>query len=808
LTIGARMDTLLQDVRFACRSLLRHPAFAATAIVTLALGIGATTAIFSVVNSVLLRPLPFPEPDRLVVAGNQWTKTGVFATTISAPDFHDWQAQSRSFEAFAYFRGGAAPVRTADSSDYAGVFAVSADFFAALGARPSIGRLPSAEERQPGGPLTAVITDAFWKRAFAGSPAAIGSTVKYGDRVFTVTGVLEAGSRFPATADVYVPAWIFPETTSRSAHNYLTLARLRDGVTVAQANADMAAIAQNLERLYPDTNQGKLAAVLPLQEVLVGQTRATLYMLLGAVGLVLLIACANVANLLLSRATSRAREMVVRAAVGANRLRLVRQLLTESAVLGVVAALCGAWLARLGMLALVAAAPQTLPRLDEIRVDLTALGFAVAVALAASVLFGLAPALQASRFQLADGLRQGGKGSAIGARGGWARSAFVVVEVALAVVLVAGAGLLARSLGQLAAVNMGFSPEQLLVLQTSVPVRGSADAPRAVAFYRELIPDVRALPGVTAAAAALAAPTVVKSNGGYRVDGDGTLSIRSAQAIFNVVTPGYFATLGVPLRAGRDLTTADTYPAQPVAVINEALARTSFSGQDPIGRRIQCGLDRPDFMTIVGVVGDVRTRGPARPAGPEIYMPFEQHPNFSTALSIVVRTRAADPQTLADTIRRRIVELNPDVPVKVSTMAQAIDLTTAGSRFQTFLLVVFAGVALALALAGVYGVMAYSVSQRVPELGVRIALGATPRDVSRLVLADAAKLALLGLAAGLGLALLSGRILQGALFGVTPRDPLILTLVSLTVMVATLGACYVPVRRAIRVDPMVALRAE
>jgi putative ABC transport system permease protein len=803
------MDRLLQDLRFAARSLIRHPGFALTGVVTLALGIGATTAIFSVVNAVLLRPLPFHRPDRLVTIDYVWNKTGLHSTTVSAPDFQDWEAQATSFSSMALFWGGQQSVTAADAADYAAVFMVSPGFFDALGARASLGRLPARGEQQPNGPLAVVITDAFFKKAFNGSPGAIGSTLKFSNRAFTIAGVIEAGVRFPANADVYVPSWLFPLTSARSALNYTTLARLRDGVTVGQANAEMAALAQNQARDYPDTNRNRIAAVTPLQETMVGQTRATLYTLLGAVGLVLLIACANVANLLLSRATSREREMVVRAAVGASRARLIRQLLTESAVLGVVSALCGAWLARLGMLGLIALAPRTLPRLDEIHVDAAALLFAIAIALAASLLFGLAPALQASDLQLVDGLRQGGKGTSIGGRGGLARSAFVVVEIALAVVLVTGAGLLGRSLAALAAVDMGFTPEQLLVLRTSVPVRDRADAPRAVAFYRDLLPQLRALPGITALAAVRSPPTIVNSNGAYRLEGDNDpFTVNSPQALFNVVTPGYFQTLGVPVRRGREVADGDTYDAPPVAVINEALARASFPGQDPIGRRIQCGLDRPDFMTIVGVVGDLRARGPARPPLPEIYMPFAQHPNYATAMTIVARTSARDPRALADTIRRKIGERNPDVPLGVSTMEETIALATSGSRFQTFLLVVFAGIALILALAGVYGVMAYTVSQRIPELGVRIALGASPHDIRGLVLGDGARLAAVGLAAGLALALLSGRILQGLLFGITPRDPVVLTLVTVAVAAATLAACYVPVRRAVGVDPMVALRAE
>ncbi|HVD91345.1 MAG TPA: ABC transporter permease, partial [Vicinamibacterales bacterium] len=645
-----------------------------------------------------------------------------------------------------------------------------------------------------------------------GEDRAIGSTVKFNDRTFTIAGVIEKGIRFPDRADIYVPAWVRPETTSRSAHNYRVVGRLADGVSLEQARAEMTAIATRLEAQYPESNAGKLTDVVTLQELLVGATRDTLYTLLGAVALVLLIACANVANLLLSRATSREREMVVRAAVGAGRARLVRQLLTESAVLGLASAVLGAWLARLGMLGLVALAPANLPRLDEIFVDAPALAFAAGVALVASFLFGLAPALQASRVQLVDGLRQGGKGSSIGARGGSARSAFVVAEIALAVVLVVGAGLLARSLAALSAVDMGFAPERLLVLRTTVPVRSAEEAPRATAFYRDLLTELRALPGVNGAAGVTSLPTSVASNGGYWLEGGPGFQqlgiARSPQAIFNVVTPDYFRTMSIPMKRGRDFADADRLDAPFVAIINETLARASFAGQDPTGRRIQCGLDTLSFMTIVGVVGDVRTWGPAQPPQAEIYMPFEQHAGPATALNLVARTDIADPLALTDTMRRKISARNPDVPVKATTMQSTLTTASATPRFRTFLLIVFAGVALALALAGVYGVMAYSVSQRVPELGVRIALGASPRDIRRLIFGHGAKLTVAGLAIGLGLALIAGRALQGLLFGVTARDPVIFTAVIVTIATATLAACYVPVRRAVRVDPMVALRAE
>ena len=804
------MDQLLQDLRYAFRSLWHQPSFAITAILTLALGIGATTAIFSVVDAVILQPLPYYEPDRIVGVMNYWTRTGARGANVSAPDFLDWKAQSRSFAALALYVGGEQSVTVNGGADYASVFNVTPGFFDALGARVALGRMLTTEEQNPGG-LSVLITDAFWRRQFTAHPAALGSTVKFRNRVFTIVGILEAGSRFPARADIYAAAGSLPPTLSRSGHNYRAIGRLKPGVSVQQAHAELTAIAQRLEQQFPSSNAGKSTVVLPLKDLIVGDMRQTLLILLGAVGLVLLIACANVANLLLARSTAREREMVVRAAVGAGRGRLVRQLLTESAVLGFAAGAVGIWLARLGVVALVTFAPADLPRVDEVHVDATALAFALVVALVASVLFGLAPALQVSGVELVGGLRQGGKGSSVGGRGGLARSAFVVAEIALAVVLVFAAGLLGRSLIQLASVEMGFNAEHLLVLRTAVPVRSSDEAPRATAFYRDLLADLRALPGITAIGAVTSLPTAVRSNGGYAIEGVSTLQqtgIRSPQALFTVVTPDYFRALRVPVKAGRDFNDSDRMDAPLVAIINESLARASFAGADPIGRRIQCGLDNLAFMTIVGVVADIRTAGPSSATQPEIYMPYEQHPGPATALNIVARTDAADPLSLSETLARKIRERNPDVPVRATTMEGTLEMASATPRFRTFLFVVFAAVALLLALAGVYGVMAYTVGQRVPELGVRIALGATSENIMRLIVGDGAKLAAAGLGIGLGLALLGGRALRSVLFGVTPHDPMILTLVVITVAIATLAACYIPGRRAVRVDPMLALRAE
>jgi predicted permease len=788
---------------------LRQPGFAATAILTLALGIGATTAIFSVVNAVVLRPLPFDDPDRIVVVTNTNLKTGARNTTVSGPDFRDWREQARSFDALSYYSSGETSVTANGASDYATTTRVTPGYFRIFGASARIGRLLSSEEEQPGGPLSAVITDKYWRRQFAQDPRAIGTTITFGNRVFTIVGVTE--TRYPAATDIYFAELVPPGPESRSAHNYRALGRLASAVPLTQAQVEMTGIASRLSQQYPLSNGDKGVVVVPLQEVVVGDTRQTLFVLLAAVAFVLLIACANVANLLLARAASRGRELVVRAAVGAGRLRLIRQMLTESLVLALFAGAGGVIIARWGVSALLAIAPPDLPRMGEVTVDLSALLFALGVSLAASVIFGLAPAWHVSRVDLADGLRQGGKGSALGVRGGWARKAFVVTEIALAVALVMGAGLLGRSLMALANVDMGFHSERLVVLRTVVPVAGREDFARAIATYRALLTELRAIPGVTSVGAVTSLPTAVRSNGGYWIQGGPgpeTLGMKSPQAVFNVVTPDYFRTLEVPIVRGRDFNDGDRIDAPFVALINEQLAKDAFPGVDPIGRTIRSGLDSLEPMTIVGIVKDVRTRGPARPVQAEIVMPFEQHQGPATSLNIVMRTAAADPLAIGATATKQIRSRNPEVPVKVETMEATMSGTTAAPRFRTVLLVVFAVVALLLAIAGVYGVMAYTVTQRVPEIGLRVALGASPSDVMQLVLREGAVLVVIGLVAGAALSFAGAQFISGLLFGVSARDPMVFASVSAIVTIAALAACLIPGRRALRVDPLIAIRGE
>jgi putative ABC transport system permease protein len=801
------MEHLLQDIRFAVRSLRRQPAFATLAVGTLALGIGANAAIFSVVNAVLLRPLSYSQPDRIVAVTTLWRKSGLRGT-VSGPDFHDWHDITSSFDAMAYYTGGETSVSVAGAAEYGTAIRVTPGFFRVFGVAAQIGRLLGPADETPGSPLAAVVSYDLWMRRLGAQPGALGRTVTFGERVFTIVGVMPDGFRFPGRAEIWFPAWVQPETASRSAHNYRVVARLKDGVTVAQAQAEMTALAARLETAYPASNDGKSAAVVPLQDQLVGDTSATLYLLAGAVALVLLVACANVANLLLARATARANELGVRAALGAGRARLVAQLVTESVMLALMSGI-------LGLAALLAIAPPGLPRLSEVSVDGRVLTFALAASVASSLLFGVLPALQASQVDLQTTLRQGGRGGALGGGGSRLRSVLVVAEIALAVALVVGASLLIRSFLALDRVDLGFGRERLLVLETSVPSRDVEGARRATAFYADVLPRLAALPGVSSVAGIRGLPTArarfgQDSNGGYWLEGGqdpGVVGIRLPQAVFTVVTPDYFKTMAIPLRLGRDFSVRDREDRPFVAIVNEALARQALGDVDPLGRRIACGLDSSEFMTIVGVSGNVRSYDPSQPPLPEIYMPFLQHPRTATALTVIART-AGEPLRMANAFQERIRTSNADVPVRASTMTQALSVSVATPRFRTLLVGAFAALALILAIAGVYGVMAYAVSRRTAEIGVRMAMGAAADDILALVMAQGLRLALAGITIGCALAYALAQLLRGMLFAVAPADPLVFVAVPIALLATAAAATAVPALRAARVDPIQALRAE
>ena len=793
------------DLKFAFRSLLKNPGFTALAVIVMALGIGANTAVFSVVNAVLLRPLAYKNPERIVTLSPLWKRTGKSGGTSSAPDYHDWHDQSTAFDAMAYYNYQPIAVMAGPAAEYAGVAAASSEFFKVFGAEPIAGRLFTAEEWKTG---SAVVISESYARSHFGENA-LGKTVRLEDKTLTVVGVMPEGFRFPGKTEVWMPTDAV-ENQHRSAHNYLVVGLLKPGSTIEQAQAQLTAIGDRLSELYPDSNKNKNVAVTGMRERLVRDVRSTLYLLLGAVAMVLLIACANVANLLLAKATGRTREIAIRAAVGASRSRIIRQLVTESAVLALLGGTAGLILAIWGAKALVAIAPSNVPRLGETGViDGWVLAFTLALSIAASLLFGLAPALAASRADLNDALKLSSSRSVMGGGAGKLRSALVVAEIALSVVLLIGAGLLMKSFVALNTVSLGFRPDHLLLMESEVPSSSLESARAATRFYKGLLGELAAVPGISAVGATRIPPGTVGSNGTYFID---RLPEHMAinldhEAVFSVVSPHTFATFGIPLLAGRDFNDTDVYDARFTVIINETMAKKAFPGQDPLGHILYCGFDSPNPMTIVGVVGDVRQYGPASPPGAEMFMPYEQHPRPAAYMTIVART-GGDPGALTEILRKKVRDRSPEVPVKFTTMEASLAQNVAGPRFRTLLFLTFAGLAVCLAMAGVYGVMAYVVGQRLNEIGLRMALGASQGDVLGLVLRQGLGLAGAGLILGLAGAVAATRLLTSFLFEVKPGDPLTYFGVAVLVGVVALTASYLPARRATQVDPLAALRQE
>ena len=808
------------DLKFAIRSMRHTPGFTFLAVLVMALGIGANTAVFSVVNTVLLKPLVYRDADRIVTLRNFWKKSGSIGSSLSAPDFHDFHDQSNVFDAMSYYDGSAlAPVLAGSTAEYARVAQIAPEFFAVFGVQPLLGREFETNEYAAGSSGVVEISAAYWQSHFGGNPSAIGKTVRVSQYDLTVVGVMPAGFEYPEKTAIWYPAnTIDPETTSRSAHNYRAIGRLKPGVTIEQAQTQMTGIATRLEQLYPPSNTGKGVVIDRMQDAMVHNVRFTLYVLLGAVGVVLLIACANVANLLLAKSTSRTREMAIRAAVGASRGRIVRQLIVESAVLALSAGTAGLVLAVWGAEAIKKLAPANIPRLAEIGIDGSVLGFTLSVSVISILIFGLAPALAASKIDLNESLKQGAAKAVIGGGAGRLRAGLVVAEIALSVVLLAGAGLLMRSFDALLNVNLGYRPERILVAETGVPARGGAFAKRpetqlrrAIPFDRDMIASIATLPGVSSAAGAWQIPGRPGSDGGYWIDHPPPVdpNVTAPQAVFSAIAPGFFETLGIPLKAGRDFNDRDSYDAPFTVIVNEALARKSFPGENPLGHVIFCGFDSwpPKGMTIVGIAGDEHQNGPERPAQPEILMPYTQHPRAANSFHLLART-SGDPSALMEAVRRKIHERDPEVPVTFTTMEASVAEGVAAPRFRMVLLELFAGLAVCLAMAGVYGVMSYMVGQRLSEIGLRMALGASTGDVLRMVLREGLMLSGIGLAIGLAAAVAASRLLGSLLFEVKPTDPLTYAAVAAILGVVALAACYIPAWRATRVDPLVALRQE
>jgi putative ABC transport system permease protein len=809
------MTTTGSDVRYALRMLWRTPGFTAVAVITLALGIGANTALFSIVHAALLKPLPYDAADRLVMLWSNPNPERGRGGAASPADFLDWRAQSTSFEGLsAIDRQQMTLTGVGEASRVPGA-AVSANFFELLRAQPAMGRTFSAEEERFEAPRVIVLGHGFWQERLGGDLKVLGRTLLLDSRPYTVIGVMPAEFEFPreilrARVNYWVPFQVDPATASRGAHYFAVFGRLKDGVLLPAAQAEMDTISLRLQQQYPDTNTNWMVNLFTLQDEVVGDSRTALLTLLGAVGFVLLIACANVANLLLARATGRAKELAVRAALGASRWRLLRQLLAESVVLSVLGAIVGVLLAAWGLELAASMMQAWVPRAWEITLSLPVLAFTAVVAIVTGIVFGLAPGLHVSRAALNDSLKRTGRGSVTPGHQRL-RTVFVVTEVALALVLLIGAGLLMRSFHELQNVGAGFEPERTMTAVLSLPESRYEGLAQQAAFTRPLLERVRQVPDVRRAALASFIPFDRKDTLlVFSVEGEPDpppAERRLAQ--YRVVSDGFFDTMGISVNRGRAFTATDVEGAPRVAVVSSALAAKFFPRKDPIGQRVttdDADDDPRAWFTIVGVVDDVRYRRLNEAPMPTLYYPVAQQ--TFPELTLVAKT-GGDPLAITTALRGIVRSLDPQIALAdVRTMDDVVSASLAGARFRTTLLGIFAVVALLLAAVGVYGVMSYSVEQRTQELGLRMALGATGADVLRLVAGQGIRLAVAGILVGLIAAFWMVRVLESLLFGISATDPV--TFGAIAVLLAAIAALasYIPARRATKADPMVVLRVE
>jgi len=801
------MDTLVQDVRFALRRLAHAPGFTAVVVVTLALGIGANSAIFSVVNSVLLTPLPYADPSRLVLV---WERKGPADHNVVNPgNYLDWKDRASVFSGFAAV-SWANLTFTGDQAELVDGRAVTPDFFGVLGVAPALGRTFTEEESRPHGPRVIVLSNALWRRRFGADPAVVGRAVPVAGGSATVVGVMPPSFRPLPWGDeeYWEPMRLAPDARSAHSGRYLmTIARLKKGVTLAQAQADLDGIARNLARAYPDFDTGWSTNVVPLTEQVVGKAQRVLWLLFGAVTLVLLIACANVANLALARALAREKDLVVRAALGASRWRLIRQGLVETGLLGLAGGGAGLLLASWGVGLLVAAAPDAVPRVADIRLDPRVVGFTMVVALGVGLLFGLPAAVGWRR----DGRSLHGAGARTthGASAARLRDALVIVQTSLAIVLLVGAGLLVRSLRELTEVEPGFDPTHVSTVALQLPVTTYPDSTRQVLFYDQLLQRLRSMPGIAAAGITSWLPMAPgnAATGLTVVGRPAPLPGQKPDASIREVDPGYFAAMDIPLRRGRLLALTDRAGAPPVAVISEAMARRLWPGEDPVGQHIKVDWTHPDAeVEVVGIVGDVLHDGLDAEAQPTLYYPFAQEPQGFAYLAL---RSAVDPAALTTMLRSAVSDIDREVPVRgLTPMTERISGTMSDRRYPMMLISLFALLALVIAAVGLYGLLAYAVGRRTQEFGVRMALGAAPGDVLRLVLRSGLGLTLAGIIVGWLGGWGAGRALGSLLYDVHPTDPVTFAAVGGLFLIVALAATLIPARRAARVDPMVALRSE
>ena len=806
------MESLLSDARYAVRNLLRRPGFTIIAVVTLALGIGANTAIFSAINALLLKPLPFPELDRVVAIWDKLPSRGVLHNETTVANYLDWQSQTQSFEQLALYRWWSANLTGIDPPERIQGFLVTANFLDTTGMKPIMGRTFLPEENHPGKDAVAVITHSLWQRRFGGDPNILNKTITINSITRTVVGVMPERFNFPKGAEVYAPLPMTPELMkSRGNHSYYVLGRLKPGFSIVTAQAELDNVTARLEQQFPETNTGWGATIFPIVADTVRTYDTALWIMMGAVGFVLLIACANVANLMLARASGRQKEIALRTALGASRWRIVRQLLTESLIValigGVVGVLIGFW----GIDALRAANPGEASRFApgwyNLGINTSVLLFTLGLSLLSGIVFGLAPALQASKTNLNDSLKDGSRQTTGSSHR--LRSSLVVFEVALSLVLLVGAGLLTRSFLSLLKTNPGFNPDHVLTMNLVLPGAKYKDGPARAAFYNDLVQRVKTQPGVESAAVVNYLPLGgANSSDAYLVEGEPEPGPGDENdGRYRVATPDYFGTMGISIVRGRGFTDQDKAGALPVVMVNEAFVRKHWPGADPIGKRIRFygPLERAPWMQVIGVVADVKHELNL-PVTPEYYLPHAQ--DSWNAMVLVART-SVDPGSLAGALRQQVWAIDKDQPVfDVKTMEEVRSTSVAVYSFSSVTLGIFAFVALLLASIGIYGVMAFAVTQRTQEIGIRIALGARSADVLKLVVKHGMKLALLGMVIGLAGSWAITRFIEKLLFGVQATDLLTFSVVSVCLLVAAFVACYLPARRATKVDPLVALRYE
>ena len=808
----------MQDVRYALRMLLKNPGFTFVAVITLALGIGATSAMFSVINAVLLRPLPYHEPERLVTIWEESPERDLYQIPVSFANLRDWADQTQTFEQIAAYTftnlnlsGAGEPARLA-------TVRTSANLFSLVGAAPLLGRTFLAEEDNEGSGRVVILSHAVWRQRFGSDPGVIGQSLALNNQAYTVVGVMPASFQFPVgfgylgkvlndPIELYVPLAPTKREAARGNYSFFTIGRLKPGATIEQARAELTTIEGRLEQQYPDTNTGMAVSLVATREQTVKEIRPALLVLFGAVSFLLLIACANIANLLLARGASRQKEFAIRAALGASRARVLRLLLTESVILSLAGGCLGLLLALWSTDALVALGPDNLPRLHEVGIDGRVFGFTLAVSLATSILFGFIPAIHAAKPDLNEALKEGSRGSTGSGAAKRIRGALVSAEVALSLVLLIGAGLMIRSFFRLQQMNLGFNPDNALAVNLSLsPTRYPEDRQQA-AFFHEALERLQSLPGIQAAGATTGLPLTLNLSGtDFRIEGRPEPEAGKEMMVHTrSVSPGYFGTLGISLIKGRDFSDRDKRDAPGAAIINIELTRIYFPNEDPIGKRITFD-DGGTWLSIVGIIDDVKQLGQDSAAKPEVYFPFSQM--TSSSMSLVVRT-SASPASVVASIKDQIQQIDKDLPITdVKTMRQLLAESVSGRRFNMLLLTIFGAVALILAAVGIYGVISYSVSQRTHEIGIRMALGADTRHVLRLVVGQGMWLALVGIAIGLGASFFLTRLMSTLLFGVTATDPITFAVISVTLTGVALAATLAPSRRATKVDPMIALRYE